>query len=55
MNDEWLIFIQLLVVGTVIGGILTYILRSLLCKAKNDVGTKAVLVILILFLLESKG
>lgn len=44
MSDEWLVFVQLLVVGTVIGGVLTYIIRSLMCKAKNDVGTKAILI-----------
>jgi hypothetical protein len=29
MDDEWVILVQLLVVGTVIGGVLTYIIRSL--------------------------
>lgn len=46
MSDEWIIFIQLLVVGTVIAGVLAYVIRSLVCKAKNDVASKAVLVIM---------
>lgn len=44
MEDLWIILLQLLVVGSVIGSLLTYLLRSLVCKAKNDVGTKAVLI-----------
>ena len=50
MSDVWLIFVQLLIVGSVIVGVLTYIIRSLVCKAKYDVGNKAVLVSPFLFL-----
>ena len=39
-----MLFIQLLVVASVIVALLTYLLRSLVCKAKNDVGTKAILI-----------
>ena len=49
MSDVWLIFVQLLIVGSVIVGVLTYIIRSLVCKAKYDVGNKAVLVSLFYF------
>lgn len=43
-SDDYMIFIQLLVVGSVICALLTYLLRSMICKARNDVGTKAVLI-----------
>jgi hypothetical protein len=45
MDDEWVILVQLLVVGTVIGGVLTYIIRSLvgmlLPSLKNNFFKKA--------------
>ena len=44
MDDEWLILIQLLVVGSVIGTLMTYLIRSLMCKAKNEPANQAVLV-----------
>jgi len=36
MDDVWLIFLQLAVVGSVLVTILVYLLRWLLCKAQND-------------------
>ena len=44
MSDEWMVLLQLLVVGSVIGGLITWLLRSLMCKAKNEVINKAILV-----------
>ena len=44
MSDEWMVLLQLLVVGSVIGGLITWLLRSLMCKAKNEVVNKAILV-----------
>jgi len=44
MSDEWMVLLQLLVVGSVIGGLITWLLRSLMCKAKNEVMNKAILV-----------
>ena len=43
-GDEYLIFIQLIVAGSVITALMTYLLRSMICKAKNDVGSKAILI-----------
>jgi hypothetical protein len=43
-GDDYMLFIQLLVVGSVICALFTYLLRSMICKAKNDVGTKAILI-----------
>ncbi len=43
-GEDYMIFIQLLVVGSVICALLTYLLRSMICKARHDVGTKAVLI-----------
>ena len=39
-----MVLLQLLVVGSVIGGLITWLLRSLMCKAKNEVVNKAILV-----------
>lgn len=39
-----MVLLQLLVVGSVIGGLITWLLRSLMCKAKNEVINKAILV-----------
>lgn len=45
MEDaEYMLFIQLLVVGSVIISLFTYLLRSMICKAKNDIGAKAILI-----------
>ena len=44
MDDIWLVLLQLLVVGSILGALLTYLLRSLVCKATLDVGTKSVLI-----------
>ena len=38
-----MLFVQLLVVGSVIVALITYLMRSMICRAKNDVGTKAIL------------
>ena len=43
-SDEYMLFVQLLVVGSVVCALLTYLLRSMVCKSMNDVGTKAVLI-----------
>lgn len=43
-NEEWLVFLQCFIVLSIIAAVLTYLLRSLVCKARNDVGTKAVLI-----------
>ena len=43
-GDEYMPFVQLLVVGSVACALLTYLLRSMVCKARNDVGSKAVLI-----------
>jgi NAD(P)-dependent dehydrogenase (short-subunit alcohol dehydrogenase family) len=43
-DDDYMLFIQLLVVGSVICAVITYLLRSMICKARNDVGTKAILI-----------
>ena len=43
-EDDYMLFVQLLVVGSVIVALITYLLRSMICRAKNDVGTKAVLI-----------
>ncbi len=43
-GDEYMLFVQLLVVGSVACALLTYLLRAMVCKAKNDIGSKAVLV-----------
>ena len=44
MDDIWLVLLQLLVVGSILGILLTYLLRGLVCKATLDVGTKSVLI-----------
>lgn len=44
MDDQWLILIQLLVVATVIGALMTYLIRRILCRPRNDPGNQAVLV-----------
>ena len=44
MDDIWLVLLQLLVVGSILGLLLTYLLRGLVCKATLDVGTKSVLI-----------
>ena len=44
MDDVWLILVQLLVVGSILGTLLTYLLRGLVCRPKVEVGTKAVLI-----------
>ena len=43
-EDDYMLFVQLLVVGSVIVALITYLLRSMICRAKNDVGTKAILI-----------
>ena len=43
-EDDYMLFVQLLVVGSVIVALITYLLRSMVCRAKNDVGTKAILI-----------
>ena len=43
-EDDYMLFIQLVLVGSVIVALVTYLLRSMICKARNDVGTKAVLI-----------
>ena len=44
MDDIWLVLLQLLVVGSILGTLLTYLLRGLVCKATLDVGNKSVLI-----------
>ena len=44
MSDEWMVLLQLLVVGSIIAGLITWLLRSLMCKAKNEVINQAILV-----------
>jgi NAD(P)-dependent dehydrogenase (short-subunit alcohol dehydrogenase family) len=44
MDDIWLIIVQLLVVGSILGSLLTYLLRGLVCRASNEIGTKSVLI-----------
>ncbi len=39
-GDEYMLLVQLLVVGSVAVALLTYLLRSMVCKAKNDIGSK---------------
>lgn len=39
-----MIFIQLLVVGSVVVALIAYLLRSMVCRSMNDVGSKAVLI-----------
>ena len=33
MDDVWLVLLQLLLVGTILGTLLTYLLRGLMCRA----------------------
>ena len=44
MDDVWLVLLQLLLVGTILGTLLTYLLRGLMCRATVEVGTKSVLI-----------
>ena len=43
-EDDYMIFIQLLVVGSVVVALIAYLLRSMVCRSMNDVGSKAVLI-----------
>ncbi len=40
MADLYMVFVQLVVVGSVVVALLAYLLRRLVCKAKNDVAAK---------------
>ena len=44
IDDVWLVLLQLLLVGTILGTLLTYLLRGLMCRATVEVGTKSVLI-----------
>ena len=44
MDDVWLVLLQFLLVGTILGSLLTYLLRGLMCRVKIEVGTKSVLI-----------
>jgi len=44
MDEAVLILLQLLAAALIVGGVLSWLLRSLLCKSHNDIGAKAVLV-----------
>lgn len=44
MDDVWLVLLQLLLVGTILGTLLTYLLRGLMCRAKVEVNNKSVLI-----------
>ncbi len=43
-TDEYMLFIQLLLVSSVALALLTYLLRSMMCKARHPVGAKSVLI-----------